>query len=220
MFNEIIKLKEKCYNCKECPLGRRTVSGLDPHVFGSGNITSKIVVVAEAPGYDETVKKRPLAGRSGVFYDEKILKVANLIRKNVYTTNSILCRPNEKNRNPLFSELDACFPLLDAQISLIKPNLIVTLGNIPLYSVCDIAPSGITKLHGIIRFSRKWSDNIIRTVFPMFHPAYCLRGSGLKEMEADARALGFLTHSFIKSSSKLAEFCDVKISEVMNNYGF
>jgi len=189
---EIIRLRDQCYACQECPLGRRTVDGLDPHVFGSGNIISKVMVVAEAPGYNETVKKRPLVGRGGEFYNEKILKIAGLERKNVYTTNSALCRPDEKNRNPLPGELEACLPLLDAQVVLIKPELIVTLGNIPLYSVCDIPPSGITKIHGVLRSSRKWSDGTIIPVFPMFHPAYCLRGSGLKEMEQDAKMLGTL----------------------------
>lgn len=189
---KILELKERCYSCKECPLGRRTVDGLDPHVFGSGNLRAKIMVVAEAPGANEVAKKRPLIGRAGQFYNEKILGVAGLKREGVYTTNAALCRPNEKNRNPLPGELETCLPLLDAQVVLINPELIITLGNIPLYSVCDIPPAGITKIHGVVRESRKWSDGQTRNVFPMFHPAYCLRGSGLKEIEEDARILGEL----------------------------
>jgi len=192
---EIVKLKERCYSCQNCPLGRRTVDGLDPHVFGSGNVKARVMVVAEAPGKNETIERRPLVGRAGKFYNEKILGKALLKRKDVYTTNAALCRPNEKNRNPLPGELEACLPLLDAQVVLIKPSLIVTLGNVPLYSVCDIPPSGITKMHGKLRMSREWSDGIQRAVFPMFHPAYCLRGSGLKEMEEDARILGALARN-------------------------
>ena len=201
---KILRLKEKCYSCTNYSLGRKTVDGLDPHVFGSGNVVADIMFVGEAPGSQEVIDKRPLVGRAGQFYNEKILKIAGLERKEVYITNAAMCRPNEKNRNPLLAELEACLYLLDAQIVLVDPKLIVTFGNIPLYSVCDIPPAGITKRRGQFTHSRKWSNGKEYLVFPMLHPSYCLRGSGLKEMQTDALKLGEIALS-IKNRGEINE---------------
>jgi uracil-DNA glycosylase family 4 len=152
---------------------------LDPHVFGSGNVNARVMFVGEAPGADEVIQKKPL--------EDRILAPAGLRRSQVYTTNAVLCRPNEKNRTPLPTEIDICRFHLDAQILLVNPSLIVTLGNAPLFAVCET--TGITKKRGSPRWSREWSNGECVPVLPMFHPAYCLRGSGLEEMAKDVEQL-------------------------------
>jgi len=193
----IYSLRQACYDCRDCPLGNRLVNGLDPHVFAGGNIHASIMFVGEAPGAEEVRQKRPLVGRSGWFYENHILAGAGLFRRSVYTTNAVLCRPDEKNRTPNSSEIDACRRHLDAQVLFVRPKLIVTLGNAPLYALCGIG--GITKYRGKLRNSNPWSDGSITKVFPMFHPAYCLRGSGLKETKEDYEALGRMALEFEQS---------------------
>jgi uracil-DNA glycosylase len=101
---------------------------------------------------------------------------------------------------------------LDAQVVLVDPKLIIILGNVPLYSVCDIPPSGITRHHGVCRLSREWSDGKKRLVFPMFHPGYCLRGSGLKEVKEDALGLRFFVQQHLsKSLVELYDFAGKKL---------
>ena len=185
---QVLELKRKCYECKECPLGRKEVDGRDPHVFASGFVKSKIFFVAEAPGAEEVKIKRPLVGRAGQFFEAKILGVANLKRSNVFMSNAVMCRPDDKNRTPLPVEIEICRFHLDAQICLLKPKLLVTMGNVPLLSCCG--ESGITKQRGKLRWSREWSNGERVAVFPIFHPSYCLRGSGLKEMNEDALKIG------------------------------
>jgi DNA polymerase len=179
-------LREKCLSCRECPLGGKLVDGLDPHVFASGRITSPFMFIAECPGAEEVKQKKPLIppGRSGVFYNEHILAPLGLARDEVYTTNTVLCRTNEKNRTPLEAEILLCRSHLDAQMCLLDPKLIVMMGNVPLYGVCEIN-GGITRLHGQLRRSRVWSNGKAYPVFPLYHPAYVLRGSGRRELEAD-----------------------------------
>lgn len=184
--NEIYELKEKCYSCKKCPLGQELVDGEDPHVFANGRVPSDIVAIAEAPGKDEVINKVPLIGRSGQFYNTKILSGAGLTREEVYTTNTCHCRP-PGNRNPFPVEIELCREILDAELCLNNPKLIITLGNIPLLGTCET--TGITKKHGELMLSRVWSNNKQYVVFPMFHPSYCLRGSGLKEMDEDIEKL-------------------------------
>ena len=67
-------LKEEVLNCQNCDLGCEKQNDLDPHVMGQGNLDSKIFVVAEAPGKNEVLYKRPLTppGASGKIY-EKVL---------------------------------------------------------------------------------------------------------------------------------------------------
>jgi DNA polymerase len=146
--------------------------------------------VGEAPGHDETVHRVPLIGKAGQFFERSILTPAGLDRQGVYITNSVLCRPNEKNRTPFLGEIEECREHLDAQVLLVSPKLIVALGNAPLYAVCD--DQGITKKRGSLRWSRPWSDGRTVPVLPMFHPAYCLRGSGLEETRQDAAFLAKL----------------------------
>lgn len=188
-----LDLREKCYSCRECPLGGKLVDGLDPHVFAGGRITSPFVFIAECPGAEEVKGKRPLnpPGRSGVFYNEHILAPLGLAREDVYTTNTVLCRTNEKNRTPLEAEILLCRPHLDAQLVLLDPKLIVTMGNVPLYGLCEIN-GGITKIRGQLRMSRKWSNGRAYPVFPIYHPSYVLRGSGRAELETDIANLRML----------------------------
>jgi DNA polymerase len=183
--DEIYKLKEKCYTCKKCPLGQ-LVDGENPHVFANGRVPAEIMAIAEAPGRDEVLKKIPLIGRSGQFYNDKILVGAGLTREEVYTTNTCHCRP-PNNRNPFHGEIELCKEFLDAEICLNEPKLIITLGNIPLYGVCETM--GITKKRGVIIQSRVWSNNKTYNVFPMLHPSYCLRNKGIEEMEEDIQKL-------------------------------
>jgi len=187
---QVLELKQKCYDCKECPLGRKLVDNLDPHVFAGGYVKSDVFFVGEAAGKNEQLLKRPFVGRAGQFFDNRILGVAGIERRNVFTTNAVNCRPNEKNRTPLPAEVEICRHHLDAQICLLEPKLLVTLGNVPLFSVCET--KGITKRRGKLVWSREWSNGKRIPTFPIFHPSYCLRGSGLTEMKADALMIGQL----------------------------
>ena len=166
------------------------VDGFDPHVFASGKPTAALMFVGEAPGREETVRRIPLVGTAGQFFERNVLVPAGIDRREVYITNSVLCRPNDKNRTPFLGEIEECRDHLDAQVLLVSPKLIVVLGNAPLYAVCD--DQGITKKRGTLRWSRAWSDGRKIPVLPMFHPAYCLRGSGLEETRQDVTLLSRL----------------------------
>lgn len=183
---EIYRLKEQVYACKKCPLGRDLVDGLDPHVFACGRVPAKIMLTGEAPGADEVIQKKPFVGRAGQFLINNILAIAELSRDEVFITNSVHCRP-EGNGKPLPAELKLCRPYLNAEIVLNDPKLIVAFGNYAVQQLCD--RTGITKLRGKLINSREWSNGKVYPVFPMFHPSYNLRGSGLQESKKDAWTL-------------------------------
>jgi DNA polymerase len=125
------------------------------------------MLVGEGPGEVEDQEGRPFVGPAGQKLDE-VLACVNITREDVYITNVIKCRPPE-NRVPTKKEMETCMPYLEAQIALVNPSLIITLGNIPTQWFLPNA-GGITQIRGTFL---PWQSNI--QIFPMFHPSYLLR---------------------------------------------
>ncbi len=125
------------------------------------------MMVGEGPGEVEDTTGRPFVGPAGQKLDEVMASV-DLHRDDVYITNIVKCRP-PGNRVPNRAEAEACTPFLEAQIALIQPAVIVSLGNTPTQWLLPEAP-GITQSRGTF-FA--WRGGIL--VFPMFHPSYLLR---------------------------------------------
>jgi uracil-DNA glycosylase len=139
-------------------------------VFGEGNPEAKLMILGEGPGEDEDRTGRPFVGRAGQLLDQ-ILAAAQLPRESVYIGNIVKCRP-PGNRNPEPDEVASCQHWLLDQIRIIKPQIIITLGNVPTQWALE-TKLGITKTRGEWGTFKKLSAPI--KVMPMFHPAYLLR---------------------------------------------
>ncbi|UCF10934.1 MAG: uracil-DNA glycosylase [Candidatus Bipolaricaulota bacterium] len=156
-------LRERVGDCTRCPLAETRTHV----VFGEGSPTASVVFIGEGPGEVEDETGRPFVGPAGQKLDE-VLGAVQLTRDMVYITNVVKCRP-PGNRVPSKDEMSACFPYLEAQIALINPGLIVSLGNTPTqWLLPDV--DGITKIRGSFL---PWRGSM--RVFPMFHPSYLLR---------------------------------------------
>ncbi len=136
-------------------------------VFGEGNSAAALMLIGEGPGEVEDQNGRPFVGPAGQKLDE-ILASVGIMREEVYITNVVKCRP-PGNREPLSGEMERCRPYLEAQIALINPQIILSLGNVPTRTLLN-TNDGITMLRG--QFKR-WRGGI--DVFPIFHPSYLLR---------------------------------------------
>ncbi|MBU1048633.1 uracil-DNA glycosylase [Candidatus Bipolaricaulota bacterium] len=156
-------LELRVRSCVLCPLAQTRTSV----VFGEGNRSADLLFIGEGPGEEEDRSGRPFVGPAGQKLDE-VLNSVQIRREDVYISNVVKCRP-PGNRVPSHSEMEVCFPYLESQIALIKPALIVTLGNTSTQWLKPDIP-GITKSHGSF-FS--WRGDIL--LFPMFHPSYLLR---------------------------------------------
>lgn len=162
-------LAAEAAGCTRCALhvGRTHV------VFGSGSAEARLLVVGEAPGAREDETGEPFVGRSGALLSA-LLEEAGLPRSGVYITNIVKCRP-PGNRNPRADEMASCSPYLAAQLDLIEPSVVVTLGNFATRHVLQ-TKEGITGLRGK---AYPWAG---RTVVPTYHPAAALRqGSTVRE---------------------------------------
>jgi DNA polymerase len=142
-------------------------------VFGDGNPKARLVFVGEAPGEEENKQGIPFVGKSGMLLN-KMLEAINLTRKDIYICNVLKCRP-PNNKTPTPAEIMACSPYLIAQLKLIKPKIICTLGSPAARALLGTRES-MTKIRG--KWYRYEAGNA--DLLPTFHPAYLLRDPSKK----------------------------------------
>jgi uracil-DNA glycosylase family 4 len=157
------EIRREVEQCTLCPLAKSRTQT----VFGEGNPDALIMFIGEAPGEDEDRSGRPFVGKAGQLLT-KILLSVGIQREEVYIANMVKCRP-PGNRTPTLEEVEACFPYLEAQIAIVNPSVIVTLGSVSTgYLLGTKEP--MSKLRG------QWFDwRGGKRIFPMFHPSFLLR---------------------------------------------
>jgi len=148
-------------NCQKCDLAwcRTNI------VPGVGSPHAAIMIIGEAPGYQEDKYAEPFVGPAGIRLKKHYLN-AGFIRENFWITNTIKCRP-PNNRTPSDREIMNCREHLRTEISHIKPWIIVPLGATALNIFYPNA--SITLLRGKIY---KINGTYIA---PIYHPSYALR---------------------------------------------
>ena len=155
-------LAKKIKVCKKCRLWKNRINA----VPGEGSSRAKIMFIGESPGRKEDETGKPFMGMAGVFLDQ-LFKKNKIRRKNVFITSVVKCRP-PGNRNPKKDEVKTCVKAyLFKQINLIKPKVIVLLGNIALKALLD--KKKMSEVHGKVFIRNK-----IRCI-PTFHPAAGMR---------------------------------------------
>lgn len=149
-----------CRRCKLCS-GRTNV------VYGVGSARARLMFIGEGPGADEDRRGEPFVGRAGQLLD-RIIVAMGLSRPDVYIANVVKCRPPD-NRDPERDEAETCRPFVEAQIRIIEPEVIVTLGKVPLQWLLRAQIPGITRVRG------QWFSYDGIPAMATFHPAYLLR---------------------------------------------
>jgi DNA polymerase len=174
-------LHEQIRACVACPLSRTRIQA----VPGDGPVTARIMAVGEAPGETEDRMGRPFVGAAGQLLT-KLLESVGLQRSDLYICNVLKCRP-PGNRDPLPEEVEACAHFLDAQVELIRPDVILLLGRHALQRILPGAP-GISRSHGTRIRDRG------RLYVPLYHPAAALyTGSLMATLQEDMRKVrGYL----------------------------
>lgn len=187
--DRLVRLKNHIGDCQRCPLGASRIQ----LAFGVGNPDAKVVFIGEGPGYAEDRQGEPFVGPAGQLLD-KILTATGLSRAPVnpptnwvFIANMVKCHPmidpsdNTKRSNdrpPTPEEMDVCSPFLLAQLRIIQPLFLVTLGN--------TAGRALLKTEeGISKFRGRWVDfrinGLTARLLPTYHPAALLRNPSLKK---------------------------------------
>ena len=124
-------LRREASHCRACDLWKTATQT----VFGEGNVRARVMFVGEQPGDAEDVTGRPFVGPAGKLLDEA-LRDAGIERSEVYVTNVVKhfkWSPAERgkrriHKKPRISEIQACRPWLDAELKVVRPEILVCLG--------------------------------------------------------------------------------------------
>jgi len=161
--------RDEVRGCLKCGLS----AGRTQTVFGEGSPDARLVFVGEGPGQEEDRTGRPFVGRAGEKLTDMI-HAMGLKRRDVYICNLVKCRP-PGNRSPMPEEVQACWSYLIRQLQIIRPEVIVTLGNPATQNLLNTRV-GITRMRGQWQQLPVIGDGLAGiAVMPTFHPAYLLR---------------------------------------------
>lgn len=163
-WEELEEVIKDCNRCKLCSCRKNIV-------FGVGNKNADIMFIGEGPGADEDIQGEPFVGKAGQLMN-KAFEALEIERENVYIGNIIKCRPPQ-NRDPEPDEAKACKDYLRNQVILVKPKIIVLLGNVALKNI-------LGEEYGITNSRGNWVERKGIWYMPTFHPAALLRDDSKK----------------------------------------
>ena len=184
--------------CTACHLYRRATQT----VFGEGPKNAPIMLVGEQPGDYEDVAGKPFVGPAGKIMD-RALEEAGIDRSRVYVTNAVKhfkWEPRGKRRihkKPNSREIAACRPWLEAEMRLVKPQLVVCLGSTA--GQAFFGPSfRVTRERGKI-LSSKLAPKVVATV----HPSSLLRQPDEESREREYGRFVVDLRAAVKASSEV-----------------
>ena len=125
----IAELRDAAGQCTACDLYRNATQT----VFGDGPEVARVMFVGEQPGDAEDLAGHPFVGPAGKLLDRCLVE-AGIDRKQTYVTNVVKHfkwvprGPRRIHSKPGAVEIEACFPWLEAEISVVKPRIVVALG--------------------------------------------------------------------------------------------
>jgi len=196
----ISQLRKAAANCEACDLWKNATQT----VFGEGSSKAKIMFVGEQPGDQEDRDGHPFVGPAGKLLNEA-LERAGIDRTEVYVTNVVKhfkWTPSERgkrriHKKPRYAEIEACRPWLDAELRMVKPEVLVCLGATAAQSLLGRSFS-VSRQRGQLVES-----SIAPYVTATVHPSSILRAPDSKSRELQMRA-------FIKDLVKIAKLMDRK----------
>ncbi len=179
-----------CNRCGLCQTRRQTV-------FGVGHAQAHWMVVGEAPGEQEDRQGEPFVGAAGQLLD-RMLAAIDLSREDVgdpgrrvFITNTVKCRPPQ-NRNPQPEELAACAPVLQRQLALVQPRVVLAMGRFAAQQLLA-TEEPIGRLRGRVHHLPNAVEGRTVPVVVTYHPAYLLRNPADKAKAWDDLCLALDT---------------------------
>ena len=188
----LTSLKIAAAGCTACDLWKKGTQT----VFGEGGRRARVLFVGEQPGNEEDLTGKPFVGPAGRLFDNALAE-AGIDRKQTYVTNVVKhfkWEPRGKRRihkKPNATEIAACRPWLEAEIAVVKPDVLVALG----------ATAAQSLLGPQFRVTKQRGEFIESTLAPYMmatvHPSSILRAP-----DDETRKLEY--RSFVNDLKKLA----------------
>src|SRR4030088_1110370 len=123
------ELRQAAVGCRACDLWKNATQT----VFGEGPSPARMMLVGEQPGDREDIEGKPFVGPAGRVLHQALEKVG-IDRNRVYVTNAVKhfrwTRRGKRrlHEKPNSQQIRACRPWLEAEVSVVKPDVIVLLG--------------------------------------------------------------------------------------------
>ncbi len=163
----------------EAHLGGCDTRGAQRPVFGTGARDADLLVIGEAPGAEEDKLGLPFVGRAGKLLDRMLFAIGRSRGHNVYITNICKFRP-PGNRDPNTDEVAADWPILERQIELLDPGLVVAVGKVAAQTLLG----GTASLGAMRGLLHRYPHRDL-PVLVTYHPAYLLRSPQQKAKSWD-----------------------------------
>jgi len=180
-------LRAAVRECRACPLWENATQA----VFGEGLRRSRVMLVGEQPGDREDIEGRPFVGPAGAVLD-KALAEAGIERRDAYVTNAVkhfkwVARGKRRiHQAPRAEEIKACAPWLEAEMQVVRPEVVVCLGATAVRAI-------IGSKHRVMRDHGQFVDSKLgRTAVATLHPSAILRAQDDDRDDAMAMLVGDL----------------------------
>lgn len=181
---ELRELARTCTACDLHELGTQTV-------FGEGGPGAELMLVGEQPGDREDREGKPFVGPAGRILDQALEK-ARIERRDAYVTNVVkhfsfeLRGKRRIHQQPKAEEIRACAPWLEAEMRVVRPEVVVCLGATAVKSV--IGPK-----HRVMRDHGEFVESKLGpTAVATLHPSAILRADDDDRDDAMAMLVGDL----------------------------
>jgi uracil-DNA glycosylase family protein len=179
----LAELRDAVQECQGCDLYKHATQG----VLGEGPVKARLVMVGEQPGDREDLAGHPFVGPAGRLLD-RALEDAGISRSDVYVTNAIKHFKFEErgkrriHQKPSDTEIAACKPWLNAELELVRPEVIVCLG-------ATAARAVIGKQHQLLKERGRFFEHpMARAVTATVHPSAILRAPDADRRHQDYEA--------------------------------
>lgn len=170
--NKVEKLTALAAMAEKSTQARALGTLRDTMVFAVGNPDATIMLIGEAPGFEEERQREPFVGPAGQKLNG-ILKAMGLERSQVYISNICKFRPEiegnqgTSNRAPTDKEMASCLSYVLTEIAIVAPQVIVALGG--------VACKGLGIGEGVMRLRGRFYDVHGVPTMVTYHPSYLLR---------------------------------------------
>ena len=169
LANSIENLKYQATHCHLCSLSKNRTNV----IFGEGSEKATIMFIGDMPLEIEDKQGKIFLGRGGEMLTAIIEKVLKTSRNKVYITNLLKCKPST-SQEITETALHTCKAYLFKEIQLVKPKIIITLGEKP-YHYLTGDTTALKKIRGVLIKEKNY------TIIPTYHPTFLLKNPSLKK---------------------------------------
>ena len=168
LANDLDSLDLSIKSCHLCDLSKSRKQSMP----GYGNQNANLMIIDFVVSNSEDESSSYYAGRAGNSLRKMVENVLELSIEDVYYTHALKCKPLGSNK-PSESEYNSCKPYLLKQIELIKPKVIMILGE-DAYNMFSQTKDEFHQVRGHIIDLKEYM------VVPIYHPQFLLRNPSLK----------------------------------------